>query len=231
MIAFFPGSGGNRYLQMLLGNDWKNYGISYDSINRGQLFENRYLLTDATDCTAEHILTHCMNSRKLQTSFPGKEIVFIKSDLKQSLKREWLLHGHDRYTKKQVTVLLPRIEHYRAFKSSNWPDIDSEEQLDQLPAKILKEVTDDYNKLQFNDINVLGALSQLTKECINEINSAYEIIKWHNQYYRDYQIDVSLANQVIDIDNDNTEFTELMKVELSLYQSTIFDRVWDKINE
>lgn len=231
VIAFFPGAGGNRYLQMLLGNNWKTHRVSYDSKNTEQLFENRYLLTDVAARTAEHVLTHCMNSRKLKTIFPDKEITFIKSNLKRSLKREWVLHGHNRFMKKQSSESFPRVEHYRAFKSWHWPDVDSEEQLDCLPQNILKEVTNDYKKLQSNNVNMPDMLTQLTKECINEINSAYEIIKWHKQYYQEYTVDLSSATKIINIDTDNTEFAALMKVELNLYQNTIFDRVWDKINE
>jgi hypothetical protein len=230
VIAFFPGAGGNRYLQYLLSNDWKKHGISYDVKNQGQLFENRYLLSDTTD-NNEYILTHCLNSSKIQSVFPDKEIIFIKSDLKQSLKREWMLHGHARYAKKQIESVFPRVEHYQAYRSNNWPVVDSEEQLDCLPANILKEVTEDYKKLQYDTVNGPDTLTQLTKECIGEINSAYEIIKWHQQYYQNYAIDLSLAKQVIDIDTSDDEFAILMRVELSLYQNTIFDRVWDKINE
>lgn len=231
VIAFFPGAGGNRYLQMLLGKDWKQQGISYDAKNQEQVFENRYLLNDVVNCNTEHILTHCMNSLRLRSVFPNRKIVFLKSDLKLSIKREWMLHGHERYIKKQSTVSYPRLEHYRAYKSQNWPDIESEEQLYQLPTSILDEVNKDYNKLQLGDISVPAILTHLTTQCIDEINSAYDIINWHQQYYRDYKVDSSCADQIVDIDNSDTEFAKLMRIELKLYQSTIFDRVWNKINE
>ena len=74
-------------------------------------------------------------------------------------------------------------------------------------------------------------LSQITQECIAEINSAYEIITWHQSYYQTVGLDYSAATKIINISTDCDEFSILMRTELELYQNIIFDRVWNKINE
>jgi hypothetical protein len=131
-------------------------------------------------------------------------------------------------TKKSVS----RLEHYVAFKAPAWPNIDSEDQIDQLPENIKQEVQSDYAKVVNNTIQTVpGKLVQLTQNTIDKINSAYEIIQWHRDYYNQYPVDFSGAEQVIDIDAECNEFGVLMQTELDRYQSEIFNQVWDTINE
>jgi hypothetical protein len=232
VIAFFPGGGGNRYLQMLMGNEWQQLGVSYDFKNHDQQFDYRYLLDDVSEADSKYILTHCMNSARLLDLFPNRKIIFIRSDLKQSLKREWMLHGHKRFLKKQINAI-PRLEHYRAIKSPDWPEITEIAQMELLPQNVLQEIDNDYKKLNENAADVPGILGQLTKECTDEINSAYEIIRWHRDYYQNLKVDFSAATKIVDlvtVDPAN-DFSLVMTKELVLYQSTIFDRVWNKINE
>ena len=100
-----------------------------------------------------------------------------------------------------------------------------------MPVNILKEVSIDYHRVATNTYSVPGPLVELTQSLVNKINSAYEIISWHINYYHQlYPVDIA-AQQIIDIDNDNTEFSELMRQELSLYHSEIFDQVWNTLNE
>ena len=231
IIAFYPGAGGNRYLQRLLGNDWTLPHTSYDQINRQQ-YLHRYLLDHVPQATSQHILTHCMNSQKIQETFPGHPVVFIKSNLQASLQREWALHGHQRFIDQTTKNSVSRLEHYVAFKAPAWPNIDSEDQIDQLPAKIKQEVQIDYAKVINNTIQTVpGKLVQLTQNTIDKINSAYEIIQWHRDYYNQYPVDFIGAEQVIDIDADNDEFGVLMQTELDRYQSEIFNQVWNTVNE
>ena len=231
IIAFYPGAGGNRYLQLLLGNNWQQMGVSYDFKNHDQHFDYRYLLDNVPETNLKYTLTHCMNSNKIADLFPGREITFIVSDLRKSLKREWMLHGRNRFLKKQINTTPSRLEHYRAYKDDAWPDVDSEYQLDNLPNFILKEVNSDFDRLNIGNLPVPETLSQITQECIDEVNSAYEIIMWHQSYYQTVGLDFSAATNVVDIGADNDEFSILMRTELELYQNTIFDRVWNKINE
>jgi len=232
IIASYPGAGGNRYLQRLLGNEWSTPTRSYDLTNIGQEYEHKYLLRDVLPTTSQYILTHCMNIQKIQYTFPGHPIVFIKSELQVSLQREWVLHGHQRFMDKKIKNTASRLEHYIAFKAPAWPMIDTEDQIDQLPAPIRQEVQIDYDKVINNTVNELpDILTHLTRNTIDKINSAYEIINWHLNYYERFPVDFFGAEQVINIDIDNDDFSSLMTKELNLYQSEIFNQVWQAINE
>ena len=231
IIAFYPGAGGSRYRQMLLGKDWGKFNISYDNANFDQVYKNRYLLDGSFDDNTEHILTHCMNRTLINQLFPGRAIVFIKSNLQQSLRREWMLAGHERFIAKKIKNNVSRLEHYCIVKDPSWPTVHTIEELDQLPDKILKEVSRDYNKVINNVVDVPQQLTQLTHSFIDKINSAYEIINWHLDYYRKYPVEISFDDQIIDIEHDIHEFSSLMKQELNFYQSEVFDQVWNKINE
>lgn len=231
IIAFYPGAGGNRYLQMQLGNDWTQPNRSYDINNTGQRYEHRYLLDHVPYTDSQHIVTHCMNSKKIQQTFPAQPIVFIKSELQISLQREWALHGHQRFQDQFVKKTVSKLEHYAAIRDPAWPTVDTEDQLDQLPVNIKQEVQFDYAKVINNEVNVPTLLAQLTQNTIDKINSAYEIITWHRAYYEKYPVDFSDAEQVIDLDTDDNEFSMLMKIEFSRYQSEIFDQVWKAIDE
>jgi hypothetical protein len=170
-----------------------------------------------------------MNSQRIAEAFRGQAITFIKSNLKLSLKREWVLHGHTRFVNQQLKKDVSRLGHYQAIKDSAWPTIDSVEQLDQLPTHILNEVQADYAKVTDQKIDVPGVLESLTQDCLSKINSAYEIITWHKNYYNNCPIDFSLAQQVIDLDQDQDDFCIFMTQELDLYHSDIFDTVWKAI--
>lgn len=232
IIAYYPGSGGNRYLQKLLGKGWDKLNQSYDVNNLEQKYKYRYLIADVDQPTSAYTLTHCLNSDRIQQSLPGLPILAIKSDLKSSLRREWMLHGHQRYMDRFVKNSVSRLDHYRAIKDPNWPIIVDENEIDQLPADILNEIAEDYQRVINNNYNVPGLLTTITQSLIDKINSAYEIITWHKNYYsQHYPVDLSAAQHLIDIDRDDNEFSELMRNELSLYQSEIFDQVWDTINE
>jgi len=232
IIAFYPGAGGNRYLQKLLSNDWAQTHRSYDLANAEQRYEHRYLMADTVYPASQYTLTHCMNSKRIQQVFPGMPIVFINSGLQASLQREWALHGHQRFVDKNIAVTVSRLSHYLAIKDPLWPTLDSEDQIDTLPLDILQEVKNDYTKvIDMSLDNSPGVLTQITKNIIGKVNSAYEIIIWHQQYYQKYPVDFSGATRIINIDTDNDEFSLLMKKEINLYQSEIFDDVWRVTND
>jgi hypothetical protein len=226
IIAFYPGGCGNRYLQYLLGNDWSAYHRSYDNM-ASQLFEHRYLLSSAPPAVQKHTLTHSINSEQISQAFPNQPIVFIKTDLQQSLRREWMLHGHERFLKKKSRADKSRIEHYCAIKDSSWPDINSTEMLDSLPAHILKEVNDNYVKVN----NTTGIISSMLVEYSDKIESAYENIQWHLDYYKTYPKEFSKVSTIIDIETCDSEFAQVVKNELGLYSSEVFDNVWKRIHE
>jgi len=158
--------------------------------------------------------------------------VFITSDLKTSLQREWALHGHQRFLDQCPKSTVSRLEHYMAFRAPNWPIIDTEDQIKQLPDKIKQEVHADYDKVVSNTVeSVPSVLAQLTHNTVDKINSAHEIIQWHLDYYNKYPVDFAGAEQVIDIDANANEFGQLMQTELSRYHSEIFNQVWEAIDE
>jgi hypothetical protein len=227
IIAFYPGGCGNRYLQYLLGNDWTQYHRSYDNVSF-QLFDHRYLLTPIpTNTFQKYILTHSMNSKQINQAFPDQPVVFIKTNLQQSLRREWMLHGHERFLKKKDTTDISRLDHYYAIKDESWPDINNVDMLDSLPDYILEEVNADYLRVS----NPVGVISNITLEYASKIESAYENIQWHLDYYKNYPEDFSNATTIIDIEYSNTNFAQVVKNELNLYSSEVFDKVWDKIHE
>lgn len=229
IIAFYPGAGGNRYLKMSQGHHWTEPNISYDKSNPEQMYRYRYLIEQVPQPSAEYTLTHCMNSNKIAEELGDHHTVFIHSNMQQSLRREWILHGHQRFVEKQIKSSVSRLEHYQAFRDAAWPNIQTIEQLNNLPLEILKEVNADYDKINNQTGAVPGILAQLTQQYIDQINSAYEIISWHRDYYQRWPVDFSNAAKVVDIDTSTDEFCVFMRKELSLYQSEVFDSVWDRI--
>jgi hypothetical protein len=229
IIAFYPGGGGNRYLQMLLGNEWSVPKKSYDRVNTNQKYAHRYLLDSVPAAVQEHTLTHCMNSRKIIENIQCQNIVYIHTNLQQSLRREWMLHGHERFMKKNSKDTVNRIDHYRAFKDKSWPNVDTIEQLENLPEIILNETKKDYMKIVNPTHTVMSSLSQLTQNYIDRINSAYEMIVWHRDYYQNFPVDFGSNLKIVNVEKDHDEFSIFMRHELSLYQSEVFDSVWDTI--
>jgi hypothetical protein len=233
IIAYYPGAGGNRFLKKTTRKEWATLGISYDSQVHDQLFLHRYLLQDGTpQAQTEYTLTHCMNSTKIQQMFPKEPIIFINSNLQQSLRREWSLAGHSRFVtnKMQKKIKIARLDHYNAIKDATWPSVDCIEQLEALPNSILEEVNRNYYRVNSNIVDTPDILLELTQTYIDQINSSYEIIKWHLDYYQTFPVDFSAAEKIVEIDSLEDEFSLLMKQELDLYQNPLFDQVWEKIN-
>lgn len=227
VIAFYPGAGGNRYIQMLLGNSWSKLNISYDFANPGHEYKYKYLLGANPEPKSGYTLTHCMNCKKITDQLQCSDITVIKTDLQKSLRREWLLHGHKNYLNQKIDGTVNRLDHYQAFKDPGWPNVDTVDQLDNLPQRILDEVNNDYKKITSFDVS--SELAQLTQGYIDKINSAYETIVWHRDYYNKFPVDLTGANTVIDVDKDMDNFSVVMRQELSCYHSEVFDSVWNKI--
>lgn len=97
IIAFYPGSGGNRYYHYINGQKEFDSNTTYDHLLQNQKFEYRYIDSSSQLVDCELMLTHCVNVPLLRKLFPDhKEIVVITADLGQCLKREWQLAGKDR---------------------------------------------------------------------------------------------------------------------------------------
>jgi hypothetical protein len=59
----------------------------------------------------------------------------------------------------------------------------------------------------------------------DQISFMFAMIAWHDEYYRQYPVDWTV-DTVIDIDNDDTLFGEVMRRELN-QQDDDFDFVWE----
>ena len=230
IIAFYPGAGGNRYQRMMQNLQWQQPNITYDAVNTGQDFNNRYLFGDAVNTAQDFILTHCLNKTHLQNKIPGHDIVFIVGNIKACLQREWCLAGHHRYIKKHTVMDLHRLDHYNAIKDVAWPMCVNFDDLDNLPKHILQEVDQDYKKIVKQQQPATDVLSMLETAAIDKVNSSYEIIKWHNEYYSTYPVEFSNKDTVIDIGTGTDDFSITMQHELNLYASEIFNDVWNKVN-
>jgi len=226
VISFYPGGGGNRYYLYTKGRKDFLPKKTYDDLVQNQPFEYRYITRDSLLHDLPVVLTHCVNTSILKKNFPEHEIIVIKTDLKESLLREWKIDGHDRYINKMLKLKndLSVLEHYNSIKDNSWPSIDRVEDLSKLSSKIQKEVFEDRQKHICNETRDPVAI--LKKEIIEEIESAYETIAWHQQYYRLTPLDLSVANTIIDIDDETNDFCVMMRKEVKSFHSDIFDRAW-----
>jgi hypothetical protein len=231
IIAFYPGAGGNRYLRSIQGLEWQTSNVSYDLLT-GQDSKNRYLLKESINeyrtGNRNFVLTHCLNASHLKKLFPGYKITYIVSDLKTSLKREWYLKGHDKFVSQQTVQVLDRLEHYNAFKDKSWPTCNNYADLEMLPSYINDEVIDNYNKN--TQRSGVGILKELETEILNRVNSSYETIKWHKEYYATYPVEFSDDCTVVDITKDQDNFSTVIRREFDLYHSEIFDLAWSKLH-
>ena len=206
VISFYPGTGGNRYLNMIDNQPWSELNRLYDKST--QHFGNRYLEDVKYD---QIVLTHCVDSKRLKEIFPDYRLVHIKSDLQSSLRREWMLAGVSRY-KNRVDLTCSRLEHYNAYKDPSWPDINDEDELDTRPDSIRSELDADYQAV-IDKVDI-------------EYDSCYNTIIWHKEYYNKYPLDLTFFDEVIDINGDSN-FAKIMKQEVSLYNSDTFDKIWN----
>ena len=231
IIACYPGAGGNRYLRSIQGNEWQTSNMSYDRLTN-QDSKNRYLLGNSIHerrtGNQNFLLTHCLNATHLQKLFPSYKITYIVSDLKTSLKREWQLSGHDKFVSEQTTQILDQLEHYNAFKDQSWPICSNHADLALLPSNIIEEVNNNYNRTVQR--SSMGILKELETEILNKVNSSYETIQWHKEYYATYPVEFPDDCTVIDITKDQDDFSTVMRQEFDLYSSEIFDLVWSKLH-
>lgn len=232
VVAYYPGAGGSRYCRMLQNLEFKEKNKIYDIHVLNQHPENRYLF-DPVVTNREYVLTHCMNSKLISTHFPQSKITFINAPLKKCLQREWALAGHERYKQKQKQVErnFDRLQHYAGYKNSNWPSVSTIKELEELPENILFETNADFNKLVNKTHAHQPDLQTLIDDLAVKVESAYETIHWHLEYYKKYPVDMSQNfHDIVDIDRDDTEFADVMRKELDSYSSEIFNEVWKLAN-
>ena len=227
IVSYYPGSGGNRYLRMLQGLEWQTTNQGYDGLVQDQLDAHRYLYPDSvirSDSAA--ILTHCMNTPLIKKICPDRSITVILGDMQKCLRREWSLYGHERYHRKIIPTV-DDLELYAAVKDPSWPQVSSADEWNRLSAEVKQEF-DQFQNLRNKPLTDLTPLACLQKEFAERIESAYEILQWHIDYYQRFPLDMSMVDTVIDIDG-HSSFAAVMKFELASYSSEIFDRCWQQL--
>lgn len=228
IICYYPGAGGNRYYRMLQNLDWIQPNQTYDDLVKDQIFQHRYLYHESVVDQQPVMLTHCMNTPLIKKLCPGQKITVILADLQSCLRREWSLSGHQRYQQKS-TPRVDDLELYNAVKDPSWPMITSADQLIELPFSVKNEFDQFRHTQQQKLLPVKDPLARLQKEYHDRISSAWDIIAWHFDYYTQYPLDAGHSDNVIDI-QDTTEFASIMRQELEIHSSEIFDRCWAELS-
>lgn len=206
VIAFYPGGGGNRYMQKLLNNEFSTPHIAYDYKFKELVHSHRYLLDDIPEPPrSEYVLTHCMNYSRIRSVFGDVDIRMIVTDFKKSLQREWMLNGNmlykQTYAENQEDTI---VSAYNGISASNWPVCTNYADFLKLPLEYQTEV-----------------LSKLTIVPF-ELMSAWATITWHNKYYARYPVSTGSATVVSDLD-----FITVIDDELARFSNDIFDFCWD----
>ena len=219
VIAYYPGGGGHRYMRYINGLEYSQQNITYDNQVTGQKFNNRYLLNSAV-VTGDIILTHCLNQTHIKSLINNCKIIFLKSDIKKSLHREWKLLGHARY-RPDYTGFNLKLEHYNAVKDPAWPEITNEQEFQSLPEHIKNEVQSMY---QILDDFVLS------NNEYQQLLTAFSTIAWHDDYYKKYPFE-NTDSFVVDVDHSDCEFAQTMRRELSLEIDPMFELAWNSYFE
>lgn len=199
---------------MMLGEEYSTPGVTYDRVVVDQKFKFRYL-TDSgpyvpqTECT----LTHCVNIAQIKLCLPcEEEFVYLVADLKQGLRREWYLEARVRNQPKHDPILVA----YNSIRDSSWPVLLDSTQITTLPEFMQAETK------QFVIEN-----QDVFTDTYHEINAAYESVIWHKEYYERYPFTTDETVTVVDIQNDKSDFAQVMRDELGRYSSEVFDLAWD----
>lgn len=219
IIAFYPGGCGNRYLNFIKDKEYQTFSKSYEASNR-QKNTNRYLLSKNTKrCEGEDteiILTHCLNYNKIKYYFPKHSIVALVTDLKSSLRRQFMLDGIDPYNKNNKVYSI--LDIYNSIREYSWPRIEFENQIDKLPVDIKQKL----------EAAIVG-YEYYSGPIFKEVVAAFETICFHRKYYETYQPTVYTVDETtqIDCNNPTDEFTRVVNMEIGLYKNTTFDFAWN----
>lgn len=99
VIAYFPGSGGNRLARYLLQRQWQHNQQSHSHSGPDLTPEINYKDSDTKPYPVESSklisrsnpieLTHCLDTQLLLRHFPGREIIKIKCHFVASYNRCW----------------------------------------------------------------------------------------------------------------------------------------------
>jgi hypothetical protein len=243
IISYYPGAGGTKFCNSISGTQWQTHGIAYDKKTHDMASDNlwsnetsqpRYLDENSVVAADKNdfILTHCVNTPLIKKLFQTQTIVCIVFPLKDCLRREWRLAGQDRYRSKlkHLERQNSMLDLYHAIKDDSWIEITNVDELEVLSQNIKDELTAEYIKNQPQFARIDAPLARLKQKYEHEIESAFEQITWHKDYYDRYPLDLSHAAQVIEL-CDCSEFSLHMQHELGLYTSQTFDDCWSVIYE
>jgi hypothetical protein len=221
LIGYYPGGGGNRYYQYSLGRDFDQPDVAYDSLVmlpcRGKYLNASGELKNQTYDT---ILLHCVNYDRIHQETGRSDIVIIKSNLKDSLRREWSIKGKYKpmFFPEEVSDEAFLIELYDSIKDPTWPEITNFTEYKKLPNQIYQEVEVEFSKNK--------ALTSNTSTH-NFLTVAYTAISWHHNFYSKYPLDPG-PTKLIDVDQDDSDFARVMRHELDLYKDNkLFNFAWD----
>ena len=95
--------------------------------------------------------------------------------------------------------------------------------------ELIHQLESDFEKNQKRHTTT-NILADLENHVIGKVNSAYEIVCWHKKYYEQYPFVASNKSTIIDITCADDVFSKTMQQELELYNSEIFNEVWNKVN-
>lgn len=222
IIGYYPGAGGNRYYQYLKKLEFSTLGQAYDGITSNFFIKSRGQYPDKLlkCCVDGDILCHAVNYQRIIESFGEHTVYIINADLKASLRREWSIKGKYKPMFQNNSGNYEKfiLELYHAIKDISWPGISSLDEFYVLPNRIKNEV----------NMQVTKNLCYIQNDnTYNFLSSAFEAISWHIDYYNTFPLELG-QGILVDINTDDTEFSRIMRNELSLYDDNIlFNFVWD----
>jgi hypothetical protein len=92
VICYYPGGGGNRLHNKLLGKGYSCPGRIYDyRLATDEQFKYLYKDSNFDNEHSNIILTHCMDITLIRKLFPARKVIQINSNYKKSLMRQWKL--------------------------------------------------------------------------------------------------------------------------------------------
>lgn len=89
--------------------------------------------------------------------------------------------------------------------------------------KIIK-IKSDLKKSLHRQWRVVARLDYAHRPIHEQVGQMFDIIAWHHNYYSLYPVDWT-ADQIVDIDTDNTEFGKIMRRELDK-TDPLFELAW-----
>lgn len=214
VISYYPGAGGNRYYKFTNGAEYETLNMSYDTNVSDQKFVYRYLQDLGPHNVSNRVtLTHCLNVPHIKAIITNHgPVVVLKSNMKKSLRRQWQLMKHVTITPQTENH---KITIYHNIQAAHWPVVTTLAEYYALHDDIKQEV-----EIKFNQS------AEMQTQDYAELDSAWQTIVWHHDYYQRYIPDFKGA-RVIDIDTADNPFAHVMRQELDNYSNALFDTAWE----